>query len=448
MLIKLFNTAIVILTLATSTLSQVLTQYDERCNLDLPKRCQSNSTCYVDNKECPISNICSVPGRPYQCPDNQCADRFFNCIVKQLECRYKGQTRCPDGFCRRNNCKDVKFSACPMKSPLLCGSGRCVSYLFQCAGGSYCPLSKPFLCADMSCQERLERCTETKMGGSFPTQKIEYPLNTEGVDQMTAVYKASQVAEKVLPTLQIVIKMFFNAFNSPITSPYAGVPIKTNAHITIEAMALHDLMHLENRLNSTLAGVARDFFMISEEVMPYFITIRSPAIKVTSTGRNDDNEYFKVPFNIEFAIDSIKKHQVPVSNYADFLCLGRVNYLLKSWECISRRILNRKEDSLGVELLKAEYNIPAPGTYAVIFRPRMTPNLITQSYCGMICRNKKLIIALCFVILPLIVVLLCMCWKYLILTWEAKEQEAEAIQRRNKLIEMEDMTVGFKGESI
>jgi hypothetical protein len=66
----------------------------------------------------------------------------------------------------------------------------------------------------------------------------------------------------------------------------------------------------------------------------------------------------------------------------------------------------------------------------------------------MICRNKKLIIALCFVIMPLNLVLLCMCWRYLLLTWEAKEQEAEAQQRRNKLMEMEDMTVGFKGEKI
>jgi len=101
-----------------------------------------------------------------------------------------------------------------------------------------------------------------------------------------------------------------------------------------------------------------------------------------------------------------------------------------------------------VELLRAEYNIAAPGIYAVIFRPRMTPNLISQSYCGLICRNKKLIIALCFVILPLIIVLICMCWKYMLLRWEAKEQEEEAIQRRTKLMEMEDMTVGFKGEKL
>ena len=78
----------------------------------------------------------------------------------------------------------------------------------------------------------------------------------------------------------------------------------------------------------------------------------------------------------------------------------------------------------------------------------MTPNLISQSYCGLICRNKKLIIALCFVILPLIIVLICMCWKYMLLRWEAKEQEEEAQQRRNKLMEMEDMTVGFKGEKL
>jgi hypothetical protein len=53
----------------------------------------------------------------------------------------------------------------------------------------------------MSCQEKLELCTDTKKGGTFPTQKIEYPLGVDGVNQMTAVYRASQVSEKVLPTL-------------------------------------------------------------------------------------------------------------------------------------------------------------------------------------------------------------------------------------------------------
>lgn len=224
--------------------------------------------------------------------------------------------------------------------------------------------------------------------------------------------------------------MFFNAFNSPTKSPFNGVKLTNHAHIKIEPIALHDIMELENRLNSTLAGVARDFFMISEETMPYYITLRSAAIKVSSKGRNDDNELFKVPFNIEFAIDSIKKHQVPVSNYEDFICLGRINYHSKRWECASRKILNVLPDQLGIELLKAEYSIAGPGSYAVIFRPRMTPNLITQSFCGMICKHKKVIIALCFIILPLMVVLLCMCWKYLLLTWEAKEQEEEAKQRR------------------
>ena len=49
----------------------------------------------------------------------------------------------------------------------------------------------------MSCQTRLERCTETRKGGTFPTQKIAYPFSTDGVDQMTAVFKASQISEKV-----------------------------------------------------------------------------------------------------------------------------------------------------------------------------------------------------------------------------------------------------------
>jgi hypothetical protein len=171
--------------------------------------------------------------------------------------------------------------------------------------------------------------------------------------------------------------MFFNAYNSPVDSPFANDKITKHAHMLIEPIALNDIVDLQNKLNSTLAAVSRDFFMISEETLPYYVTIRSVAIKVTTVGRNDDNEYFKVPFNIEFAIDSIKKHQVPVSNYEDFICLARINYQSRRWECVSRKILNNDPTLLGVELLKAEYSIPGPGSYAVIFRPRMTPNLIT-----------------------------------------------------------------------
>ena len=171
--------------------------------------------------------------------------------------------------------------------------------------------------------------------------------------------------------------MFFNAFNSPVASPFATAKITKHAHLKVEPIALHDIMDLKNELNSTLAGVARDFFMISEETLAYFVTIRSVAIKISSIGRNDDNEFFKVPFNIEFSIDSIKKHQVPVSNYEDFICLGRINFERRRWECASRKILNILPEQLGIELLKAEYAIPGPGSYAVIFKPRMTPNLLT-----------------------------------------------------------------------
>lgn len=217
----------------------------------------------------------------------------------------------------------------------------------------------------------------------------------------------------------------------------------------IEPFPLQDLMPLQNKLNSTLAGVARNFFMISEESLPYYVTVRSAGIKVSSKGRNDDNERFKVPFKVEFAIDTIKKYETPVSNYSDFLCLGRVNQVLKRWECINRNILNlRDSKETGKELVKAEYDIPSPGTYAVIFRPRMTPNLFTIGNCGWICRNKKLMIAICFIILPMLCILMCLCWNYLLLKWKAKEKEEEALQRREKLKQMEVLTAGFKGESL
>jgi hypothetical protein len=285
------------------------------------------------------------------------------------------------------------------------------------------------------------------MGGTFPEQEFVYDGNNPNIDQMTTIYRGSQVGEKVLGTLMVRVKLMYDSFNSPVNSPFNDTKLK-NASMMIEPYGLDNLVNIVNQLNSTLAGVARNFFMISEEKIPAYMTIRSAAIKVSSNGRNDENEYFKNPFKVEFAIDTIKKHQIPITNYSNFLCLGRVNLKLKTWECVSRKILNLRDTIGGTELLKAEYDIIGPGIYAVIFRPRMTPNLLTISFCGLVCRNKKLIIALCFIILPIICILCCLCWKYLLLNWEAEDREAEAQQRRKKLVEMEQMTVGFKGESM
>ena len=430
------------------TLAQFI-GYDERCNITYPLRCQSNDTCYLRGTQCAISSMCSTPGLAYQCPENECQDRFFNCKTKKLDCRFRSHRRCPDGFCRTDDCKKVHYSCCPMNKPLLCGSGRCVSYMFQCSGGSYCPLHTPFICSDMSCTTSLELCPDTKKGGTFPPQVITYDFTNKHIDHMTSIFKGSQVSKKTPSSLMITVKIFYDAFNAPKGSPFYNKTLNRSAKMVIEPYGLDRLQNLTNELNSTLAEVSRNFFMIAEFNLPYFVTIRSAAIKVSTKGRFDDNAPFKVPFIVQFAIDTIKKHEIAISNYEDYLCLAKVIHYDNRWECVSRNILNLEyTNDMRLLLSNAAYNVPGPGIYAVIFRPRMTPGLITDQFCGLVCKNRRLVIFICFVILPILMIIACMCWKYVLLKWESEEREAEAIQRREKLIQMEKLTAGFKGQSL
>ena len=150
-----------------TSVSLQIGSYDEGCSSDLPVRCQDPKKCFEKKEDCGISPICSKPDKRYQCPENECQDRFANCKVKAIECLGKDQVRCPDGFCRKFNCDKVKYSSCPMDKPLICGSRRCVSYPFQCTGGNHCPFDKPFLCPNMDCQNALIKCTKSYIGGVF-----------------------------------------------------------------------------------------------------------------------------------------------------------------------------------------------------------------------------------------------------------------------------------------
>lgn len=82
----------------------------------------------------------------------------------------------------------------------------------------------------------------------------------------------------------------------------------------VEPVSLGELKTVQNVLNSTLADVVREFYMISEETIPYFITLRSSAFKIWSENRADDFEYFKTPITVDMGWNSIRKNENSVSN--------------------------------------------------------------------------------------------------------------------------------------
>lgn len=303
----------------TATLVQAQTEPDEGCTSETPARCPRpdpyksfentaldravGGQCMKDYSQCPIAQICYLSENSYQCPDGICMNRPDKCYKQNLNCQSVKQTRCSDGYCR-TQCQSVRYSSCPRDNPLLCPQGKCVKYTYQCAGGHYCDLNTPFLCPDMSCGINIRSCGITNMGRTFDTLEVEYEPNNPKIDKMSKTYK----------TANLEFGIQFDAFNSPEKSPFYGQKITTKAKMIIKPVDLDTLRNVRNILNSTLAGVVKDYYMISEESIPYQITIRSSAFQISTVGRNDDNEYFNTSITLIATINSIRRGENSVSN--------------------------------------------------------------------------------------------------------------------------------------
>lgn len=95
-----------------------------------------------------------------------------------------------------------------------------------------------------------------------------------------------------------------------------------------------------------------------------------------------------------------------------------------------------------------EYDIVGPGTYAVIFMPKMTPNLIPTAFCGLVCKYKKEVIAFSFFVLPIIFLILGVIFKYMMLQYSQLDTQRELKFTRQRLKEMEKVTAAFRGQSL
>lgn len=206
-----------------------------------------------------------------------------------------------------------------MEAPLLCSFGTCQKYVYECTGGHYCDLDKPFLCSDMSCQVNLRSCPATVMGRIFDKFQAVYDPLMKNIDKVITKHKSANFEVNVL----------YDAFNSPIFSPYFGVKITKPATMYFEPVSLGELRLIKNNLNTTLAGVIKDFYMIAEESIPYHITLRSTAIRISSKGRHDDHEYFKNRISLKIQINSIRRGENPVSNLS---VESRSSELPLSWQ--------------------------------------------------------------------------------------------------------------------
>lgn len=157
--------------------------------------------------------------------------------------------------------------------------------------------------------------------------------------------------------------------------------LDNKAQMLIQPVSTNDLKLIKNKMTDSEINFLRAILKryISRRV-PLNITLKSVPIKLSTMGRFDDNEPFYHGPCIKFSVKSFaitflgfkfnKGHEKYVKMINSFMCLGYANELTKEWSCVNR---NPKKISKlrrqGILVHYIEYEIPFPGTFAVILKP-------------------------------------------------------------------------------
>lgn len=141
------------------------------------------------------------------------------------------------------------------------------------------------------------------------------------------------------------------------------------------------------------------------QILENSLSIKSSIIKVSTTGRFNDQDIFGGPLDLVMSTDEIRKGSVLTSDPTHVLCLGVVDWASKLWRCSERDAKGRSSLYNTLRTRKMYYTIQGPGTYAVILRPKFDPNQKPTAYKGIITSHKPqvLMILVCFI--PVLVLL-------------------------------------------
>lgn len=141
--------------------------------------------------------------------------------------------------------------------------------------------------------------------------------------------------------------------------------------ITFESIGFRDIKEAKNEISDDLVPLVEKFYKTDSKNLPYYLTVRSSIVQVSSKGRFDNSEYFGDSIKILFNYNEISTidFNLNKTTLKDYMCLGQL--IGENWDCASRNvtnILNREDSPSRFPMI--EYELPGPGTFAVIFKPR------------------------------------------------------------------------------
>jgi hypothetical protein len=180
--------------------------------------------------------------------------------------------------------------------------------------------------------------------------------------------------------------------------------------LKFRSVGIRTVKDAKNEFDETMENVIQKFYKTSGKSLSYDMTIRSSIVEISSKGRFDNNEYFLKPPKIYFNYNEISSQGKILEKEAlkDLICLGQL--IDNKWFCASRVIKDLFKNATTSISKKPmiSYQIPGPGTYSVIFKPRTVSLQSNQTKqeseennnCGTLCRNQRSIIIGLFLGLP------------------------------------------------
>ena len=79
----------------------------------------------------------------------------------------------------------------------------------------------------------------------------------------------------------------------------------TRAKMEISAIGINDVKSANNTVNETVMPLVQKFFKTNNQTLPYYITLRSSVVEISTRGRFSNADFFNRPITVGFNFNRI-----------------------------------------------------------------------------------------------------------------------------------------------
>jgi len=351
-----------------------------------------------------------------RCFDGKCRPLGACNCVQYSGCPFL-QFECPNGLCTNTMGHCGKYGRCVMEKPFTCGGGSCVRSPEMCpdriSAASFPEKIWHYKGkASITSDDAGKLSMKTYVNGEVSVQlhastrvfdpaviSPYYNIKKTPATRLRRVraLQAVQPPQEVKPDVTNPDSIFNPEDVGGNSKPYNELSknytlqlFSGSCTLSAKYVGTDTLKNIKNNFSREdiilLTAYYREKF--EKDTMPPHLTLYSAPVTISTNGRLDDNADFGEPLQATFHMNymHMMKRFLPditqdetaayVKYFKMTLCLAMVDWEEKSWKCINRipsEVMQTQQNGKNAERhkrLTAMYEVPRPGTYAIIMKPK------------------------------------------------------------------------------